>query len=133
MTVILCIGSRGEMLFGGRRVSRDSHILADISKLGKIVASPFSEKYLKGAGLDVTVMAEPLKNAGKDDILFIEEPPLAPYMDRIDRMIVYDFGEVYPLDVTIDITPAALGLSSVSVTEFEGKAHKLIKKEIFER
>ena len=67
------------------------------------------------------------------DILFIEEPPLAPYKDRVDRMIVYDFGETYPLDVTLDITPAAIGLHSVSVTEFAGKAHKIIKKEIFER
>ena len=133
MTVILCVGSRGEMLFGGRRVSRDGHILADIAKLGKIVASPFSEKYLKGAGLDFTVMDEPLKNADTNATVFIEEPPIAPYKDRIDRMIVYDFGEVYPLDVTLDITPAALGLSPVSVTEFAGKAHKLIKKEIFER
>lgn len=133
MTVIVCIGSRGEMLFGGRRVSRDAHILADIRMLGRIVAAPFSEKYLAGAGLDLTVMDAPLENAGKEDILFIEEPPLAPYKDRIDRMIVYDFGEVYPLDTTIDITPAAIGLRSVSVTEFAGKAHKLIKKEIFER
>ena len=133
MTVILCIGSRGEMLFGGRRVSRDAHILADIATLGKIVASPFSEKYLASAGLDVSVIDRPLQNADKGDILFIEEPPLAPYKDRIDRMIVYDFGETYPLDVTLDITPAAIGLHSVSVTEFAGKAHKIIKKEIFER
>ena len=133
MTVIVCIGSRGEMLFGGRRVSRDGQILADIAPLGKIVAAPFSEKYLKGAGLDFTVMADPLTNADKSATVFIEEPPLAPHKDRIDRMIVYDFGEVYPLDVTLDITPADLGLHSVSVTEFAGKAHKLIKKEIFER
>ena len=133
MTVILCIGSRGEMLFGGRRVSRDAHILADIATLGKIVASPFSEKYLAGAGLDVSILDRPLQNADEGDILFIEEPPLAPYKDRVDRMIVYDFGETYPLDVTLDITPAAIGLHSVSVTEFAGKAHKIIKKEIFER
>jgi hypothetical protein len=133
MTVIVCIGSRGEMLFGGRRVSRDANVLADIASLGHIVASPFSEKYLAGAGLDFTVMDAPLENAGREDILFIEEPPLAPHKDRIDRMIVYDFGEVYPLDVTLDITPTDLGLHAVSVTEFAGKAHKLIKKEIFER
>ena len=133
MTVILCIGSRGEMLFGGRRVSRDSHILADVATLGEIVASPLSEKYLKGVGIDFTVMDEPLKNADINATVFIEEPQIAPYKDRIDRVIVYDFGGVYPLDVTLDITPADLGLHSVSVTEFEGKAHKLIKKEIFER
>ena len=134
MTVIVCIGSRGEMLFGGRRVSRDAHILADVARMeGRLVASPFSEKYLKGAGLTFTVMETPLQNAEKGDILFIEEPPLAPYKNRIDRMIVYDFGEVYPLDKTLDITPTAMGLSSVFVTEFEGKAHKTVKKEIFER
>ena len=133
MTVIVCIGSRGEMLFGGRRVSRDALILADIATLGQIVASPFSEKYLAGAGLDFTIMEAPLANAGAGDILFIEEPPIAPYRDKIDRMIVYDFGATYPLDVTLDITPAEIGLHSVAVTEFEGKAHKNIKKEIFER
>ena len=133
MTVIVCIGSRGEMLFAGRRVSRDAHVLADIRTLGRIVAAPFSEKYLAGAGLDFTVMDAPLKNAGKDDILFIEEPPLAPYGDRIERMIVYNFGATYPLDVTLDVTPGELGLHSVSITEFAGKAHKLITKEIFER
>lgn len=134
MTVIVCIGSRGEMLFSGRRVSRDAHILADIAKMeGRLVAAPFSEKYLVGAGLTVTVMDAPLANARADDILFIEEPPLAPHGDRIDRMIVYNFGEAYPLDKTLDITPEGIGLHTVEVTEFAGKAHKLIKKEIFER
>ena len=134
MTVIVCVGSRGEMLFSGRRVSRDAHILADIAKIeGRLVAAPFSEKYLAGAGLTFTVVDEPMANAKADDVLFIEIPPLAPYKEKIDRLIVYDFGETYPLDKTLDITPAAIGLHSVEVTEFAGKAHKLIKKEIFER
>ena len=134
MTVIVCIGSRGEMLFGGRRVSRDAHILSDIeSTVGHFIAAPFSEKYLAAAGLSFTVLDRPLENAKDDDILLIEEPPLAPYRDRIDRMIVYNFKETYPLDKTLDISPTELGLHSVSITEFEGKAHKLITKEIFER
>lgn len=134
MTVIVCIGSRGEMLFGGRRVSRDANILADIAKMdGRLVASPFSEKYLRGAGLTVALSEEPLATAQDRDLCFIEQPPLAPYKNRIDRLIVYNFGEVYPLDTTIDVTPEELGLHSVSITEFAGKAHKLITKEIFER
>ena len=134
MTVIVCIGSRGEMLFAGRRVSRDAHILADIKKMGgRLIAAPFSEKYLAGAGLSFTLVEEPLRSAEAEDLVFVEQPPLSPYRDRIDRMIVYSFGETYPQDVALDITPEGIGLHSVGLTEFEGKAHKLITKEIFER
>ena len=134
-TVAICVGSRGEMLFGGRRVSRDALLLADLMRLlrGRLLCRPFSEKYLSGAGLTPVVSDDPFQIAGEDDIVFWEEPPLAPHLKNIKRVIRYDFDTTYPIDQTLDIDPFAAGYLLTERREFAGKAHKNIICEVFEK
>lgn len=134
-TVAVCVGSRGEMLFGGRRVSRDALLLADLASTlgGRLLCRPFSEKYLLGAGLSPTVCDDPFAVAEDGDTVFFEEPPLAPHLAGIGRILRYDFDTAYPIDVTLDVDPLAAGFHLVSRRELVGKAHKTIICEVFEK
>jgi hypothetical protein len=134
MTVIVCTGSRGGMLFLGRRVSRDRKILSDIATLGgRLLCHPFSEKYLRGAGLAPEVDEALLLHAERDDLCFIETLPLAPHAARIDRLIRYSFETRYPFDVSLDLDPVAAGLRLVKTEEIVGHSHQSIIKETYER
>ena len=132
-TAVVCVGSRGEMLFGGRRVSRDALLLADLAAhlTGRLFCTPFSEKYLRGAGLDPTVTDDPFAVAGDRDAVFFEVPPLAPHLAAIGRIVRYDFDTTYPIDVTLDVDPIAAGYHLTERREFIGKAHKNIICEVF--
>ena len=132
-TAVVCVGSRGEMLFGGRRVSRDGLLLADLAAhlTGRLFAYSFSEKYLRGAGLDPTITDDPFAVAGEGDAVFFEVPPLAPHLASIGRIVRYNFDTAYPIDVTLDIDPVAAGYRLIERREFIGKAHKNIICEVF--
>ena len=112
-TVAVCVGNRGEMLFGGRRVSRDALLLDDLVRdlRGRLICRPFSERYLVGAGLTPTVADDPF----------------------VGRIIRYDFDTAYPIDVTLDVDPLAVGFHLAARHEFAGKAHQNIICEVFER
>ena len=134
-TVAVCVGNRGEMLFGGRRVSRDALLLDDLVRdlRGRLICRPFSERYLVGAGLTPTVADDPFAIATAEDLVFFEEPPLAPHLPQVGRIIRYDFDTAYPIDVTLDVDPLAVGFHLAARHEFAGKAHQNIICEVFER
>ena len=134
MTVIVCTDSRGGMLFLKRRVSRDREIIADIAAMGKpVLCHSFSEKYLRTTPLAYTVCDTLLTDAAPEDICFIEHLPLAPHLSRIDRLIVYNFGEPYPFDYALDITPRSAGFHLTDTREIVGYSHKTILKEVYEK
>ena len=136
MTVVVCTDTRGGMLFAGRRQSRDRVMLADLAALvgdGRLWCRPFSEKLLVGAGLTPTVAEDCPSLAGAEDTVFIEAPPLTPYLPTISRLIVYSWCEAYPYDAALDLVPTALGFTCVETAEFEGNSHKKIRKEVYVR
>ena len=132
-TAVICVGRRGEMLFGGRRVSRDALLLADLAAHleGRLFAFPFSEKYLRGAGIDPVISDDPFAIAGEGDAVFFEVPPLAPHLARIGQIVRYNFDTVYPIDATLDVDPVAAGYRLTERREFVGKAHENIICEVF--
>ena len=132
MTLIVCLDEHGGMTYNGRRQSRDGAVLEDIKRMGgRVFISPFSEKYF--AGIDCTVCENPLDEAGEGDLCFVEEPGAFRYLDRIDRIIIYNWNEVYPVDETFDISPLSEGFRLTGRTEFVGRAHEKITKEIYRK
>lgn len=134
MTVVVCTDSRGGMLFMGRRVSRDREMIRDLMTLTpSVVCHPRSEKYLAATPLSYRLSEDPLAEAGEEDFCFIEHLPLAPYLDRIDRLIVYSWGVAYPFDLALDIDPRGPLFRRTDCYEFVGHSHTLIQREIFEK
>ena len=136
MTVFLCIDERGGMIFNKRRQSRDRKLIEDVSKIsadGILYISDFSEDLFEDSTASVIVVSDPLESAPAGSYAFVESPPLKPYLDKIEKLIIYKWNERYPFDKKIDFSPQDERFSLTESLDFEGKAHKKITREIYSR
>lgn len=135
MRVIVCLDDRNGMLFNRRRQSRDRRVVEDILReLGekRLLVNGFSAPLFERAGERIRVVDDPLAAAGRGDVCFVENLPLAPWAAAIERLTVYRWNRVYPADMRLD-----LALESewhlVAASDFPGFSHEKITKEIYER
>ena len=130
MTVALCVDDSLGRLFGGRRQSRDRVVTEDLLKEGggRLWILPFSQRLFEGRE-GVAVASSP----SEEGVWFLEDQPLKPLADRIDRMILYRWNRAYPADVFLDLTPEAAGLHLVKREELRGFSHERITKEVYEK
>ena len=137
MTVVVCLSDGEGMLFNKRRQSRDRALIKDVADMcgekKALCISGFSEKYLKESGIAVCVFDNPLKAAGDGDVVFVENLPLAPYLYKIKRLVIYRWNRTYPTDFKIDINPEKSGMTLVSTLDFQGYSHEKITKEIWNK
>ena len=135
MRAAVCVDDRGGMMFGGRRQSRDRILLADMAKEAgaPIMAAPYSAALLVGAAIPFTVADDLPASAGTDDFCFFEDRSPSPWIDRITELVIYRWNRVYPADMTLDLDPAAAGLTLVRTDEFAGSSHDRITKEVYRK
>ena len=136
MQIIVCVDDKGGMLFNKRRQSRDRLLTADvILGLGdkKIHISSFSTLLFEGFEERCVIDDELLKNASDEDVCFVENIDLLPYVDKIDKITVYHWNRSYPGDFFFSVDPVREGFELTSTYEFEGYSHDKITREIFER
>ena len=132
MNIIVCLDKNGGMLFNRRRQSRDEKVFEDIKGYCEnLYANAFSEKLLRSYNVSFTLDNAMLDRAGSGEWCFVEDLSLAPYAKRIERVVIYRWNRIYPKDFSFDLSLD--GYTSVSVTEFAGKSHETITKEIYER
>ena len=132
MTVFVCTDSRGGMLFGGRRASYDMKIIEDVIRYtgdGILYISDFSEDLFSESEASVISVPDPMFSAGEDAFVFVEDATLSPYIDKIDRLVIYNFGEAYPFDVRLDIDPKSAGFKLRSRRCFTGISHNNVTRE----
>ena len=132
MTVFLCTDSRGGMIFNGRRVCFDMKIIEDVIRYtgdGILYISDFSEDLFEDSTASVISVPSPLASAGDGAFVFIENEDILPHLDRIDRLIIYNFGEPYPYDVRLDIKPSDVGFRLRSRRTFVGATHDNVTRE----
>ena len=75
---------------------------------------------------------DPLAAAGREDVCFVENLPLAPWAAAIERLTVYRWNRVYPADMRLDLA-LDRGWHLVAASDFPGFSHEKITKEIYER
>lgn len=134
MKIVVCLDENGGMLFNNRRQSRDIEVLKDIfADLNgeKLHIAPFSDSLFESFAESVVVDSDFLQNAKADDVCFVENCSLSQISDKITALTVYNWNRKYPADFVCDIDFSAFSLASVS--EFEGKSHSKITKQIFLR
>lgn len=132
MNIIVCLDQNGGMLFNKRRQSRDEKVFLDIkSYCDRLYATAFSEKLLHSYDVSFTLDDAMLDRARDGEWCFVESLSLAPYAEKIDRIVIYRWNRIYPQDFSFDLS--LNGYKRVSVTEFAGKSHETITKEIYER
>lgn len=135
MRVIVCLDDRNGMLFNRRRQSRDRRVVEDILReLGekRLLVNGFSAPLFERAGERIRVVDDPLAAAGREDVCFVENLPLAPWAAAIERLTVYRWNRVYPADMRLDLALES-GWHLVAASDFPGFSHEKITKEIYER
>ena len=69
--------------------------------------------------------------ASEGDFVFIENLPIKNHLNKIKKMIVYNWGERYPADFYLDTPPTENGFSLSEKYEFTGSSHEKITREIY--
>ena len=136
MTVFVCVDDRGGMTFNSRRQSRDARVVEDILRhVGEspLYVTDFSEELFENTNACIISVPSPLDSSSNDVFAFIENLPLLPHVDKIQALVIYRWNRAYPYDTVLDIDPLKHGFKAPRVTEFEGKSHKIITKEVYER
>lgn len=132
MEVIVCLDDRGGMSFNHRRQSRDRTVIEDICRL--LGARPLwmdtrSQTLFTGTLCAASVHASPafLDEAPEEAVCFVEEAALTPYVERIERLVIYRWNRHYPADVYFDLSLETWRL--VHRDEWQGYSHERITKE----
>ena len=134
MRIIACVSDDFGLLFNMRRQSRDRRILEDISTLvgdAVLYINDFSIPLFDSAKISVLSVTDPLKAAGSDDFVFVENMSVLDFKDKIEEVILYKWNRKYPADFKLDLEPSAEGMSLCESIDFVGHSHEKITREIW--
>ncbi len=134
MKIIICIDERCGVSFLGKRQSRDAAVIRDIIKCSeglKILTDAYSIALFNED--EAAVSEDPIKEAGQDDICFIERTDVTPYLDVADELVIYKWNRHYPSDKKFTSRPEDHGLSLSKTEELSGRSHEKITKETYKR
>lgn len=134
MTFYICLDDRNGMLFNHRRQSRDAAVLADIrdSLEDVLTVEPFSESLVAQAGIPYVLAPENWEDLCPQAHFFLETGPKTA-ADLADRIVLYRWNRRYPGDVFWNADLTELGFSLAETSEFPGKSHEVITKEVYVR
>ena len=125
MTVIVCLDDNFGMAFGGRRLSRDSAVCADIVQMASDNAIAMHEcSKLLFHGLDANISDD-------GDIHFVEFEAPNVLLEKADKLVLYRWNRRYPADLRFDEPLDSWRLTETS--EFAGSSHEKITKEVYAR
>ena len=131
MTIFVCIDDRGGMSFNGRRQSRDSVVaekMVEMSDGGRLLMSEYSAKLFNDCEIIVDDCF--LENATAGDFCFFEKGELAPYEDKIEKLVVFKWNRTYPFDVSFELSFE--GKQMLETFEFAGSSHDNITCEVWQ-
>jgi len=130
MTVIMCAGKNGAVMFNKRRCSKDRAVVADILATfpgQNICVSEYSAPLFDGATVKVIANADDLMDL---DVVFLEDIPFSQIAEKCDTLIVYRWDKVYPGDVMLTVDG---GFNLGSAEELAGFSHERITKEVYKK
>lgn len=81
----------------------------------------------------LTAAEDFLAQAGPGELCFVEEPPLLPWLDRLEGLVLYRWNRRYPADAWLDVRPGPPGWTLARREEFSGHSHERITKEVYTR
>lgn len=135
MNVIVCIDDKNGMLFGGRRLSRDTKLyerVLEITKGGNLLMNEYSYKLFEDFSADnIKSDNSFLKKAKIGDYCFVENSNISEFIEDIEKVIVYRWNRLYPSDLKIDMQILE-GKKLIGTFEFKGNSHDKINEEIYE-
>lgn len=130
MTVIICAGKNGAVMFNDRRCSKDRAVISDIAETfpdKAICVRAYSASLFAGTKVKIIASFDELLDT---DILFLEDVPFSEISGRTDTLVVYRWDREYPADLKLTVDN---GFTLVSAEAFSGYSHERITKEVYQR
>lgn len=135
MIIAVCVDGRGGVMFNRRRQSQDRAQREDLLNFcagRRLWIAPYSAA-LFGEREEVRADEEFMDRAEAGEICFVEDRPIAPYAERIEAMVLYDWDRAYPADTHLDFNPAEAGFTLTEERGFSGTSHERIIRKIYVR
>lgn len=132
MIVIVAVDERNGMMFNKRRQSQDKALrerILEIAKGKALWMNRYTAKQFEDQG-GIIVDDEFLDRAGTGEFCFVENTPVAPYLDRIEKIIRFCWNRKYPGDMIFDVDLTD-GWELEETKEFEGNSHEKITEEVY--
>lgn len=135
MILIVCVDERNGMMFNNRRQSRDKILTGHIiekAKDKKLWITTFS-KDIFNIEEDENIMIDDnfYSIAEKEDYCFIENIDANNFIDKVDKIIIYNWNKHYPADRYFNIN--LNNWEIISEENFKGYSHENITEKIFVR
>lgn len=133
MIAAVCVDQRNGMAFHRRRQSMDRAVRTDLLAAAggaPIWMTPYSGRQFTEKGANLRLEENPLSVAGPGALCFVEFPPLRPYLERLEGLILYRWNRVYPADQRLDLDPGAC-FHLISTQELQGYSHEKVVKEVY--
>lgn len=135
MIVMVCVDDSLGMLFNNRRQSRDKVLISKIiemSNISKLWINEFSRPLFDSFESQIMLINDDfLEVAGKGDYCFVENCSLSPYIDKVEKLIVFKWNREYPSDFSLDIDLSQWSI--ISTTDFKGNSHEKITMEVYKK
>ena len=112
MIAVVCVDDRGGMLFNRRRQSQD-----------RVLRGPETG--------DLRTAEDCLDRAGKGELCFVETTDPAPWLERMEGLVLYRWNRRYPADLYCTLPLEDFVLEERR--EFAGSSHECITREVYRR
>ena len=135
MNLITCIDTNNGMMFNNRRQSRDrvliEHIL-DLIGNKKLWITNFSrELFENNNNMNLNIDDNFIEKIGKDEYCFVENIPPNILIDKVEKIILYNWNREYPADRYLDIE-IDKWIKETEV-KIKGSSHEEIIEQIYIR
>lgn len=135
MIVIACVDDNMGMLFNHRRQSQDRILrerILEKTQNTKLWMNHYSAKQF-GEDAKVNIDDSFLNEAAPGDVCFVEDTPVTPYEQWIEKVVLYKWNRTYPADMHFDIPLVERGWHLISTEDFVGSSHEKITEEVYGR
>ena len=135
MILIVCVDENNGMLFNNRRQSRDKILLSHIMEIVKdenLWITSFSQDMFDIVeNKNILIDNECINKASKNEYCFIENIDVNAIIEKVDKIILYNWNRKYPADKYFDVSLEDWNL--ISQNQFIGSSHENITEKIFIR
>lgn len=135
MILIVCVDERNGMMFNNRRQSKDKILSEHILKLvdnNKLWINNYSKGVFENQeNSNILVDDQFIEKIGKEDYCFVENVDTNKLLNKVDKIILYNWNRHYPADQYFNIKLDDWLLESES--EFSGSSHEKITQKIYIR
>ena len=135
MILIVCVDEKNGMMFNNRRQSKDRILSEHILKIvdnKKIWMNSYSKSAFEGQeSLNIAVDDNFIEKINKDEYCFVENIDVNTMINKVDKIIVYNWNRHYPADRYFNINIEEWVVDSEN--EFQGSSHEKISEKIYVR